>query len=93
MTYNPGEAFGERSLATGNPRASTCIANDECFCAVVEKDIYLKVLNKLQTEKNHRMNRFLRQIEFIHNWTSKEVMTFNYQLKVKDLKKSGSVII
>lgn len=93
MTFNSGEAFGEKALQSGEPRAGTCKANSETYCAVVEKELYLKVLNKLNMDKAQRMNRFLRQIKFVHAWTSKEVTTFKYLLKVKEIKRCGTKII
>lgn len=86
MTYYSGEAFGEQALQTGNPRMGTIIATQTTFCVVVEKDIYLKVLNKLNIEKVQRMTKFLRQIEFMQNWTTKEILQINYLFKLREYK-------
>lgn len=51
MSYSAGYSFGEKALQTGNPRGGTGIANTETYCAVVDKDLYLKVLNRLNQEK------------------------------------------
>ena len=60
-TYGAGEAFGEKSLQAGNnPRSGSCKSITDTYCAIVEKDIYLKVLNQLNLEKTHRMYMFLK---------------------------------
>lgn len=69
------------------------IATQTTFCVVVEKDLYLKVLHKLNVEKVQRMTRFLRQIEFMQNWTNKEIANINYLLKLREFKNQGHVIM
>lgn len=71
----------------------TIIATQTTFCVVVEKDIYLKVLNKLNIEKVQRMTKFLRQIEFMQNWTTKEILQINYLFKLREYKHPGQIII
>jgi hypothetical protein len=60
MTFEKGSSFGEASLQTGKGRGGTCIAVSTCYCGLVGKESYMKILNKMHIEKQHRTQRFLR---------------------------------
>lgn len=77
----------------GGVRGGTCIAEQNSFCAIVDRATYVKIIRKLNQEKMSRITRFLRQIEFIRYWTVKEVLSFNYLLKLRIVKAPGYIII
>ena len=47
VTYEDGQSFGENAMRNGKPRNGTCIAATDCYCALIGKNLYLKILKKL----------------------------------------------
>jgi hypothetical protein len=74
-------------------RGGTCIAEENTFCAIVDRATYVKIIRKLNQEKMARITRFLRQIEFIRFWSVKEVLSLNYLLTLNSIKGPGHVVI
>jgi len=47
MTFYEGYSFGEKASKNEERRAATCVAIEDCFCGLIDKAQYFKVLKKL----------------------------------------------
>jgi CRP-like cAMP-binding protein len=90
MTFQEGSSFGEKAIKNNQPRMGTCIAMTNCFCSLVDKGLYLKILKKLQDEQNIRMIAFLKQYEFLQQWNSRELLNFSFLLENKTIAMPNS---
>jgi CRP-like cAMP-binding protein len=50
MTFYEGFSFGEKASKNEERRAATCVATEDCFCGLIDRASYFKVLKKLQDE-------------------------------------------
>jgi cAMP-dependent protein kinase regulator/cGMP-dependent protein kinase 2 len=48
VKYGPGKSFGELALISNKPRAATIRCLKDCHFAVIEKQNYEKVLQKIE---------------------------------------------
>lgn len=55
----------------------------------VEKNLYIKTVKRLHQETLLKRTKFLRQIDFIVNWGSKDVADLNSLLKTLDCSRSN----
>jgi len=53
----------------------------------------MKTVKRLHHEKLLLRTKFLRQITFIKNWHSKDIIDFNAFLRIEEIKIPGSEII
>lgn len=51
MTYEKGQSFGEKAMQQATTRAGSCVAKTEIFCGLVKKELYMKVLDRLNQDK------------------------------------------
>jgi hypothetical protein len=59
------------------------MAFDDSFCAIVDRTTYTKIIKRINQEKIANISRFLRQIDFMKNWSQKEILTFSYLMNLK----------
>lgn len=60
---------------------------------MIEKQTYIKIIKKLNTERSLSISVFLKQLSLIKNWTQKEVALLFQQLQVKKYAVPGSLVI
>ena len=72
-TFKQGDSFGEKAFIKLQPRGGTCISATETFCVAVHKTIYIKTVKKCHNELIKKRMKFLKQIHFMKNWSSKEI--------------------
>jgi len=77
------QSFGELSIMKNQGRAGTCIAAVDSYLAVITKFEYERLLSKHQQFKIQMSIKFIRQIEFISNQTTKEVVALHYMLRLQ----------
>ena len=61
MSFFEGQNFGEGAMNNEQgTRGGTCIAEEETFCAIIDRATYVKIMRKLNQEKVTRITKFLR---------------------------------
>ena len=69
------------------------MAFEDSFCAIVDRTTYTKIIKRINQEKIANISRFLRQIDFMRNWSQKEILTFSYLMNLKTFEQPGQVIL
>jgi hypothetical protein len=91
--YSETENFGESAIIADQCHHNTCIAATDAYLCLVEKQTYVKIIRKINTERYQRMSAFLKQIPFIRNWTHKEISFFMQQLQIREYAVPGSLVM
>ncbi|CAG9320728.1 unnamed protein product [Blepharisma stoltei] len=86
-----GEAFGERALMLGVPRACSikCITN--CSLGVLEISDYKKVLDSFMEEKYNLLIAMLREFPIFKNSSRHYLQRLTYQFKPRKYQKKQCV--
>lgn len=79
-------------MKRGMPRTGTCITATDSYCALIGKNLYLKILKKLQDEQNLKMIAFLRQYELLKAWSTKELLFFSAYMNLKNIQHPNTII-
>ncbi|CAG9320727.1 unnamed protein product [Blepharisma stoltei] len=87
----PGEAFGERALMLGVPRACSvkCITN--CSLGVLEISDYKKILESFMEEKYSSLIAMLRELPMFKNRSSHYLQRLTYHFKPRKFQKKQCV--
>lgn len=65
-----GNSFGELSLLSDAPRAATVVCESkEVVAAVIKKESYKKVFEKIEMRQREERIKFFKNIQFIKNWS------------------------
>ena len=61
MSFESGSSFGELAMQSEKAvRGGTCTSDGESFCAIVDRNSYVKIIKKLNQETVTRITKFLR---------------------------------
>ena len=69
VKLGPGKSFGELALVKSGTRAARITWVEDCKFAVINKELYQKVLSKIDEQNKENKIKFLRQIPFISHWS------------------------
>ena len=83
-TYKPGDFFGELALITNKPRAATIRCLQDCHFAVIQKEDYQKVLQKIEQKNLIKKIEFLHSLPFFKVWTRTSLNKIQYSLEQKN---------
>jgi CRP-like cAMP-binding protein len=93
VTLKPGDYFGERSLATNEPRAATCVALTKGSAFRIDRDTFEKVLGKFsRVIMKSQDRRILEGIDILRGMEPKQLEELA-NLVVDKNYKPGDVIL
>ena len=92
QSFKAGDSFGEKSVLERKPRQETVNASEDCLFAIVGREMYTKILNKLIDSQNRAMASFLRQIPFMSEWMHRELLQFSKAMQTKNYMVPGSQV-
>jgi len=76
-----GKSFGELALIKNKPRAATIRCVEDCHFAVMSKDDYEKVLQKIEMKKIQKNIEFMHQLPFFKVWTKTSLSKLQYSFE------------
>ena len=73
MRLGSGQSFGELALITSKPRSANIVCLEECHLAVMHKEDYERVLQKIELKVQTMKQDFLHQVPFLKRWSKKNL--------------------
>eukprot|EP00347_Sterkiella_histriomuscorum_P019194 403342576 len=86
-----GKSFGELALIKNRPRAATITCIEDCHFAVMSKNDYEKVLQKIELKKMQKIIDFLHQLPFFRVWTKTSLSKLHYSFEEKAFTRNQVV--
>jgi len=89
-----GSSFGELALQNESSglRKTKVIWKTDCQFAVVNKDNYQKVLQKVQQQNKDKMTNYLKQIPFISHWSRSLLSKLYYAIEKTSCIRGQKVV-
>ncbi|CDW88479.1 cyclic nucleotide-binding domain containing protein [Stylonychia lemnae] len=91
MKLQSGQSFGELALITNKPRQANIMCLNDCHFAVMNKQDYERVLQKMEMKVQVLKQEFLHGISFLRRWTRKNLQNLGYYLTSKEYPRSAVV--
>ena len=82
-----GKSFGELALIKNKPRAATIKCLEDCHFAVMSKQDYQKVLQRIEQKNLNKIVDFLHQLPFLMNWTRSGLSKLQYSFEQRFYKR------
>jgi CRP-like cAMP-binding protein len=76
-----GSSFGELALINNKPRAATIKCLSDCHFAVISKNVYEKVLKKIEIKNQNQLVDFLKHLPFFAGWSRTALARLKYNLE------------
>lgn len=86
-----GKSFGELALIKNRPRAATITCIEDCHFAVMSKNDYEKVLQKIELKKMQKIIDFLHQLPFFKVWTKTSLSKLHYSFEERQFIRNQVV--
>lgn len=86
-----GKSFGELALIKNQPRAATIQCLEDCYFAVIQKDDYEKVLQKIEQKKISKMIDFLHSLPQFRVFTRTSLAKIQYSFENKNFIRNQVV--
>jgi cAMP-dependent protein kinase regulator/cGMP-dependent protein kinase 2 len=79
-----GQAFGELALITNNPRAATIKCLTDCHFAVISKNVYERILKKIEVKNQNKLVDFFQHLPFFKGWSRTALAKLKYVFNLKE---------
>ena len=73
LTLKEGHSFGELALINNKPRAATITTTANCMFAVLGRNEYQKILQKIENKQIEQRIMFFKQMPPLQHWTKKQI--------------------
>ena len=80
-----GKSFGELALINNKPRAATIKCLTDCHFAVISKNVYERLLKKIEVKNQNKLVDFFQHLPFFQGWSRTALAKLKYIFYQKDL--------
>jgi len=79
-----GKSFGDLALINNKPRAATIKCLTDCHFAVISKNVYERILKKIEVKNQNKLVDFFQHLPFFEGWSRTALAKLKYIFAQRD---------
>lgn len=87
-----GKAFGELALINNKPRQATIRCVTDCHFAVISKNVYERILKKIEVKNQNKLVDFFQHLPFFDGWSRTALAKLKYVFGHRELLAGQAVV-
>jgi CRP-like cAMP-binding protein len=79
-----GKSFGDLALINNKPRAATIKCLTDCHFAVISKNVYERILKKIEVKNQNKLVDFFQHLPFFEGWSRTALAKLKYNFAQRE---------
>lgn len=88
-----GKAFGELALINNKPRLATVKCVSDCHFAVISKNVYERILKKIEVKNQNKLVDFFQHLPFFAGWSRTALAKLKYVFHPREFQIGQKVVL